>query len=149
MFYMGQKNPYEIHKYFCNLKHEVNQYQLSQGSQALYVIIVKEWEFPSNIRRSIYFQLFIFFVYFNLLQNLHLHLCIKRSRYILNEDELCNLMVFCCMFALQSAYYKWLYWMSYWIFIDFACCILFQLTICLDTKLGKKLWQSKRQFNQS
>ena len=88
MFYMGQKNPYEIHKYFCNLKHEVNQYQLSQASQALYVIAVKGWEFPSNIR----------------------------SIHILVID-------------LQSAYYKLLYWMSYWIFIDFACCIQFQLSI--------------------
>ena len=41
--------------------------------------------------RSIYFLVIDLFVCFNLLQNLYLHLlCIKKSRYIHNEDESCN-----------------------------------------------------------
>ena len=90
----------------------------------MYVITVKEWEFPSNIRRSIYILVIDLLCLFKFITELAFAFVYKEKWYIPNEDELCNLMVFCCMFALQSAYYKWLYWMSYWIFIDFACCIL-------------------------
>ena len=36
--------------------------------------------------------------------------CNQKRSYILDDDELFYLMIFCCIFASHSAYYKWLYW---------------------------------------